>query len=348
MSNSFERLPGREAARADDRPALVVLTSAAEPAPDLPAALLERLELRVTDAAGLTEALEGAELLLLWDFFSAALSDAWKNADALRWVHVAAAGVDTLLFPGLVTSDVVVTNAKGVFDRPIAEFVLACVLAHAKDLRTSWDLQRDRVWRHRETRSLLGSRALVVGTGSIGREIARLLRATGVHVVGAARTARDDDPDFDVVVASADLSEHVGDVDHLVVAAPLTPVTRGLVGAEVLAALPSSAHLINIGRGPILDEDAVVSALEDGRLAAASLDVFNTEPLPEDHPLWSARGASISAHMSGDVVGWRDTLVQQFVDNAERWLAGQPLRNVVDKELGFSAPIQPDGSKEPA
>ncbi len=179
---------------------------------------------------------------------------------------MAAAGVDTLLFPGLVTSDVVVTNAKGVFDRPIAEFVLACVLAHAKDLRTSWDLQRDRVWRHRETRSLLGSRALVVGTGSIGREIARLLRATGVHVVGAARTARDDDPDFDVVVASADLSEHVGDVDHLVVAAPLTPVTRGLVGAEVLAALPSSAHLINIGRGPILDEDAVVSALEDGRL----------------------------------------------------------------------------------
>ena len=177
----------------------------------------------------------------------------------------------------------------------------------------------------------------MVGTGSIGREIARLLRATGVHVVGAARTARDDDPDFDEVVASADLSEHVGDVDHLVVAAPLTPVTRGLVDAEVFAALPSSAHLINIGRGPILDEDAVVSALEDGRLAAASLDVFNTEPLPEDHPLWSAPRWSVSAHMSGDVVGWRDTLVRQFVANAERWLAGEPLRNVVDTALGFSA-----------
>ncbi len=346
MPDSSEPLPGREPTVSNDRLVLVVLTGAEEPAPDLPAGLLEQLELRVTDAAGLAQALEGSELLLLWDFFSSALRDAWENADALRWVHVAAAGVDTLLFPELVASDVVVTNAKGVFDRPIAEFVLACVLAHAKDVRTSWDLQRSRVWRHRETRELRGSRALVVGTGSIGREIGRLLRATGVDVVGAARNARADDPDFDVVVSSANLSEHVGDVDHLVIAAPLTRATCGLVDAEVLAALPPNAHLINVGRGPILDEDAVVSALEEGRLAAASLDVFSTEPLPGDHPLWATRGVSISAHMSGDVVGWRDTLAQQFVDNAHRWLAGRPLLNVVDKELGFVAPGQPNGSKE--
>ncbi len=207
-----------------------------------------------------------------------------------------AAGVDTLLFDELRDSDVVVTNAHGVFDRPIAEYVLGAVIAHAKDSRNSLDLQRRHEWRHRETRSVLGATALVVGTGAIGREVAGLLRAAGLNVRGAGRVARSGDPDFGEVVASSNLAAEVGD------AAPLTAATRGLVDAKVLAAMKPDAHLINVARGPIVDETALLKALRDERIAA-TVDVFDREPLPPDHPLWDAPGVTITAHMSGDVIG---------------------------------------------
>lgn len=317
------------------RPVVVVLCEHASQRPPGLDALAGRVELRYADQEALADALTGASALFVWEFFSKALRDAWPSATELTWVHVAAAGVDTLLFDALVESDVVVTNAHGVFDRPIAEFVLASLLAHVKHLHASHDFQHDRVWRHRETGSLVGTEALVVGTGGIGREIARLLTALGVRVRGAGRTARSGDPDFGDIVASTELAQHVGSADHVVIAAPLTAQTRGLVGDEVLAALKPSAHLVNIGRGPIVDEQALIAALESGRLAAASLDVFETEPLPTESPLWSLPGVTISAHMSGDVVGWRDALTRQFIANVERWLAGEPLHGVVDKQLGF-------------
>lgn len=292
-------------------------------------------EFRYCDADGLAQAVAGAHALLLWDYFSTALREVWTHAQALEWVHVAAAGVDTLLFDGLRDSDVVVTNARGVFDRPIAEYVLGAVIAHAKGSQASFDLQRRHDWRHRETRSLAGAHALVVGTGGIGREIARLLRAAGLVVRGAGRAAAEQDPDFGTVVASAELAAAVGWCDHLVLAAPLTPATRGLVDAAVLEAMKPDAHLVNIARGPLVDEDALLTALTERRIGGATLDVFDTEPLPAEHPLWDAPGAVVTAHMSGDVVGFRETLAAQFADNARRWLLGQPLLNVVDKKLGY-------------
>ena len=295
-----------------------------------------RADVRYTDASGLADAIGDARALFLWDFFSGAVRDAWPHAKHLEWIHVAAAGVDTLMFDELAHSDVVVTNAKGVFDRPIAEFVLTAILALAKDLHRSHDLQVARLWQHRETQTVAGATALVVGTGSIGREIARLLRAVGMDVRGAGRTSRESDPDFGTVVTSADLADHVGWADHVVVVAPLTDATRNLVDERVLSAMKSSAHLINVGRGPIVDEEALVAALDAGEIAAAALDVFQTEPLPPDHPLWTTPGVVITPHMSGDAVGWTDTLARQFVDNALRWLDGAPLVNVVDKQLGFA------------
>lgn len=314
---------------------VVVLSGGNDDVPPFLEELEGRVDVRVTSADGLGAALGGAEVLFLWDFFSSALREVWDRADRLRWVHVAAAGVDTLLFDGLRDSEVVVTNARGTFDRPIAEYVLGAVLAHAKLLHESYDLQLRREWRHRESRQVRGARVMVVGTGGIGRETARLLRAVGMEVTGAGSRARDGDPDFGQVVASAELVEHVGDVDYLVNAAPLTPATRGLVDARVLAALPRRAHLVNVGRGPTVVEDDLLAALRGGGLDGATLDVFATEPLPEDSPLWDAPGVVVSPHMSGDVVGWRDTLARQFVDNARRWLAGEPLENVVDKDLGY-------------
>ncbi len=293
------------------------------------------VEFRYCTATDLASAVGDARALMLWDFFSTAVRDVWPEAAALEWIHVTAAGVDTLLFDELRDSDVVVTNAHGVFDRPIAEYVLGAVLAHAKDWRTSMELQRRHQWRHRETHAVAGARALVVGTGGIGREIARLLRAAGLSVRGVGRRARTDDPDFGEVVASTRLAAEAGWCDHLVLAAPLTADTRGMVDARVLSAMKPGAHLVNIGRGPLVDETALLSALTEGRLGGATLDVFDTEPLPSDHPLWDAPNVTITAHMSGDVVGWRDTLAAQFAENVRRWLAGEPLLNVVDKKLGY-------------
>lgn len=317
------------------RPVITVLVEHLDDRPEQLDTLADRVELRLTDEAGLAGAVQGADALLLWHFFSTSVQDVWAHCGDLRWVHVAAAGVDKLVFPGLADSDVVVTNARGVFDRPIAEYVLGAVLAHAKQTHLSRDLQRQHVWQHRETRSVADAHALVVGTGGIGRQTARLLRAAGMRVTGAGRTARTDDADFGAVVPSSDLAEHVGDVDHLINAAPLTAQTRGLIDARVLAALPTHAHLVNVGRGETVVTGDLVEAVRAGRIGGASLDVVDPEPLPTDSPLWDLPGVVITPHMSGDVAGWRDTLARQFVANAERWLADQPLRNVVDAHLGY-------------
>ena len=293
------------------------------------------VEFRYCAADGLADAIRGARVLLLWDFFSTAVSDVWADADELEWIHITAAGVDTLLFDELRESDVVVTNARGVFDRPLAEYVLGAVIAYAKDSRNSFDLQRRHEWQHRETRAITGATALVVGTGGIGREIAKLLRAAGLVVRGVGRRAAADDPDFGEVISSDDLAAEAGWCDHLVLAAPLTAQTRGLVNAAVLDAMKPDAHLVNIARGPMVDESALLAALTERRIGGATLDVFGTEPLPPDHPLWDAPNVTITAHMSADVVGWRDTLAAQFAENVRRWLAGEPLLNVVDKKLGY-------------
>lgn len=315
-------------------PVVAVLCQEGQTRPDL-TVLAGRVDLRWATTPQLPEAVDGADALLLWDFFSSAVRDIWDRAGSLRWIHVAAAGVDTLLFDELVSADVVVTNARGVFDRPIAEFVLASVLAQLKQLYVSRELQNQHIWQHRETRMLEGQRILIVGTGAIGRDIGRVLGMLGARVRGAGRTARSGDQDFEQVISSTDLVDEVGWADHIVIAAPLTDSTRGLIGSEVLAAMKTGAHLVNVGRGPVVDEAALLAALDGGRLAAASLDVFATEPLPASHPLWSHPKVVISPHMSGDAVGWLDALAAQFVDNALRWLDGRPLNNVVDKHLGF-------------
>jgi phosphoglycerate dehydrogenase-like enzyme len=331
MTREFEPAPAGSDGRG--RPIVAVLC---EQATDRPPGLdgLD-VDFRYCAADGLADAVRGARVLLLWDFFSTAVSDVWADADSVEWIHITAAGVDTLLFDGLRESDVVVTNARGVFDRPLAEYVLGAVIAHAKDSRTSFDLQRQHRWQHRETHGITGATALVVGTGGIGREIAKLLRAAGLIVRGAGRRAVADDPDFGEVISSDNLAAEAGWCDHLILAAPLTAQTRGLVNAAVLDAMKPNAHLVNIARGPMVDEAALLKALSERRIGGATLDVFETEPLPPEHPLWDVPNVTITAHMSADVVGWRDALAAQFAANVRRWLAGEPLLNVVDKKLGY-------------
>jgi phosphoglycerate dehydrogenase-like enzyme len=275
------------------------------------------------DAAALAEALPGTEVLLVWDFLSDAVRDAWPAADSVRWVHTASAGVDRLTFPGLLESDVTLTNSRGVFDAPMAEYVLGLVLAMAKDLPGTLAAQARREWRHRETEPVAGRTAVVVGGGPIGRAIARLLEAVGMAVELVGRR------DFD------GLPRLLPRADWLVLAAPLTDATRGMLDADALALLRPSARVINVGRGALVVEPDLVEALQAGRIAGAALDVFASEPLPTGSPLWELPGAIVSPHMSGDLIGWRESLVEVFRDNLARYRAGEPLHNVVDKSLGY-------------
>ena len=295
----------------------------------------ELAEVRVTQADGLAAALDGAEVLYLWDYFSGALPAAWHAAGSLRWLHVAAAGVDKLLFPELAASDVVVTNAHGVFDRPMAEYVLGAMLYSAKGFGPLRDQQLEARWVWREGRNIAGSTALVVGTGSIGRCTARLLRAVGVRVEGAGRTAREDDDDFGRVHAAADLARVAGAFDYVILLAPLTPATENLVSAEVIGALKAGAVLINAGRGRLVDEAALVARLSAGTLAGAVLDTFAVEPLPREHPLWSLPSVLVTPHMASNADSWPDDLAAQFERNLLLWLDGRPLPGVVDKALGY-------------
>jgi phosphoglycerate dehydrogenase-like enzyme len=327
-------------------------------APDkTPPAGLERVaaiaEIRqAATAAEVPGAVEGAEVLLLWDFRAQMLRDAWTHARALRWIHSTGAGVDAVLFPELVASEVILTNSRGVYDRAIAEYVLGLMLGFAKDVWTTADLQRRREWQYRETEMLADRRVLVVGAGGIGRAVVRLARACGMHTSAVARTARTD-PELGPVEPYAGLEGAVGAADYVVLAAPLTPETRGLFTAAVLRRMKPTARLINVGRGALVDEAALIDALRAGRIAGAALDVFLQEPLPKDHPFWSLPGVVVSPHMSGDYRGWTETVAALFVDNYLRWRRGEPLLNVVDKRLGYvpsatSAPGVAPGNPAPA
>ncbi|WP_207837389.1 D-2-hydroxyacid dehydrogenase [Williamsia soli] len=300
--------------------------------------ITEVAHVRLATTADLGEALVadgGADVLMLWDFFSAALKDNWEQAQALKWVHVCAAGVDAMLFDELRASPITITNAHGVFDGPIAEFVLGSIIAQDKQFHLSKRYQQLKHWERRDTIRTAGRSALVIGTGGIGRAVARLLRAAGLQVTGAGRTARTEDPDFGTVLRTDELAGYAGDFDNIVTIAPLTELTVRMIDAEVLSAMKPSAHLINVGRGQLVDESALIEALRDGQIAAASLDVFETEPLPVDNPLWDMENVHISAHMSGDVVGWREELARLFLANLQRYASGESLVNIVDKDAGY-------------
>lgn len=306
---------------------------------ELPPAMarIEHLaEVRTARPAELGDRLRGADVLLTWDFSTPALEGAWSGGDRLRWVHTASAGVDNVLTPAVrAADDVVVTNSRGVFETPIAEYVTGLVLVTAKQMLQTWQRQQRREWQHRETHSVQRRVAVVVGVGPIGRAVARMLASVGLQVRGVGRTRRSGDPDFGEVAASGELREQVADADYVVLVAPLTQETHGLVDREVLEAMPERAMLVNVGRGELVVERDLVAALESGTIASAALDVFEEEPLPVESPLWSLPQVLVSPHMSADTVGWKDDLAALFVENLELWCKGEPLRNVVDKRLGY-------------
>jgi phosphoglycerate dehydrogenase-like enzyme len=285
-------------------------------------------------AAELAAVAPEAEVLYYCSARGAELRALWPALARLRWLQSRPTGVDGLLFPELVKSDVVLTNSRGAFSLSLAEWVLAAVLFFAKDLRRLVRSQEEGRWDVFEPLLLRGRTAGIVGLGDIGRACASLLRGAGLHTLGLRR-GRGQAADVDELLPPEGLPGLLARSHYVVLALPLTPETRHLMGAAQMAQMRADAVLLNVGRGPLVDEPALVAALAGGRLRGAALDVFEQEPLPAGHPLFALPNVLLSPHSADQVQGWREGAHTVFEENLQRYLSAQPLLNVVDKARGY-------------
>ena len=278
------------------------------------------------------------EAEVIYDFPRGHVEDLVRAAPKLRWVQGSMAGAgEVAQKAGLGETEVVVTTASGIYSGPLAEFVLMAMLQHAKDLDRLRREKSEKIWRQGTTGTLERKTLCVVGMGSIGRAIAERARPFGMRVVGVKRTVREDDEAWqyaDELYATADLHTALGEADYVVVTLPGTPETRRLIDAEAIAAMRRGAYFANVGRGSVVDEAALVEALQSGHLSGAALDVFEVEPLPEESPLWELDNVIVSAHTTDvvpDLINSAQT--DLFCENLRRYLTGQDLLNVLDKRL---------------
>jgi phosphoglycerate dehydrogenase-like enzyme len=258
-------------------------------------------------------------------------------APRVRWVHVLWAGVEKVLFPELIDSPVPLTNGRGVFRDSLAEFALASIFFFAKDLRRHVRNQEAGRWEQFDVAFVRGQVLGIVGFGEIGRAAARLARAVGmkVHALRRRPGVSGDEPNIDRMHPPGELREMLAVSDCVLVATPLTAETRGMIGTAEIGGMKPTAVIINVGRGPVIVESALIEALEQGRIRGAALDVFETEPLPPGHPFYRLPNVLLSPHSADHTVGWIDLAMNQFIENFARFRDGQPLENIVDKKAGY-------------
>ncbi|MBV9938201.1 MAG: D-2-hydroxyacid dehydrogenase [Acidobacteriaceae bacterium] len=270
---------------------------------------------------------------------TATLQEIWPFTKRVRWIHSLSAGVEKIIFPELIESPVVLTNARGVFKRSLAEFAVLGILYFSKRVRRLVENQRSHHWDDFSVDMLPGKIMGVVGYGEIGRECAGLAKALGVKIFAVRRRPERNGEDSlaDRVFSPAELEEMLRQIDFLVAAAPLTPETHHMLSDREFEAMKPSAMVVNVGRGPVIDEAALIRALQNKRVAAAALDVFEEEPLPESSPLWDMENVLISPHCTDRTrdPDWLDLSAQAFLENFHRFINGQELQNVVDKKAGY-------------
>lgn len=272
-----------------------------------------------------------------FDFDWRAPADLLTNAPRLRWVQATSAGIGGFVQRhGLDRGELVLTTGAGVHAAPLTEFVLAGVLHLVKDVVGLQARQRGHHWERHLTGQLAGRRATIVGLGSIGRQVAAMYDLIGVRVTGVGRPGRDYDVPTNVrVIATEEIDKVLPATDILVLACPLTEQTYHLINADRLAALASGAMVVNIARGQVIDESALITALESGHLGGAALDVFESEPLPFDSPLWDMPNVLVSPHSASTGAQENDLLTDLFIDNFRRFISGEPLRNLYQRERGY-------------
>lgn len=279
--------------------------------------------------------LDGAEIL--FDFGPLELAPSLARRPRLRWIQSTSAGVGRLVERvGLVDSPIVVTTSSGVHARPLAEFALLAMLMFCKDaLRLTHD-QREHRWQRHAGEEIEGKVVCVVGLGKIGRETARLARSLGARTVGTVRDPRGrsgEELGVERLLPTGGVDELLPYADVVVLACPHTKETHHLIDARRLASMKPEAILVNVARGDVVDEPALIEALRSGRLRGAALDVFEQEPLPPESPLWDLPNVFVSPHSASTVAAENGRIAELFRENLVRYLDGRPLLNVLDKEL---------------
>ncbi len=279
-----------------------------------------------------------AEAEVLYDFPRSHIRDLRSAAPNLKWIQGSMAGAgEVAKKAGLLDSEVEITTASGVYSGPLAEFALMAMLQRAKHLDRLREDQSAKLWRQGISGTLEGKTLCIVGMGNIGRAVAERAQTFKMRVFGVKRTVKKDDEAWscaDELHETANLRAVLGEADYVVLTLPGTPETRHLLNEESLAAIKPGAYLVNIGRGSVIDEAALVESLENGHLSGAALDVFEVEPLPEDSPLWKMQNVIVSPHSTDVVPELVNGLqVDLFCENLRRYLNGEPLVNVLNKEL---------------
>ncbi|MGH9601263.1 MAG: D-2-hydroxyacid dehydrogenase [Terriglobales bacterium] len=308
--------------------------------------LAERLRadfpaLDITDLGGyerLSQESIDAEVFVGWSLRPEQLAAAGR----LRWIHSPAAAVHQLMFPELIASDVVLSNARDVHGPVVAEHAIALLLALAKRLPSAVRYQQSRTWGQEamwherpRPREVQGATLAIVGMGSIGREIVPRARALGMRVLAVREHPQHGAEGADAVVGPEGLEAVLAQADFVVIATPLTPSTRSWFDAERLKRMKPDAYLINVSRGPVVDEVALAEALRNRTIAGAALDVFAQEPLPQDSPLWDLQNLLITPHTAAVTEKLWERHYELIRENLRLYLAGQPLRSVVDKTKGY-------------
>jgi phosphoglycerate dehydrogenase-like enzyme len=263
----------------------------------------------------------------------------WRHANSIRWIHSLSTGVESLLFPDLIDSAIPLTNARGVSKRALAEFAVLGILFHTKKVRRVINNQRDRHWDHFQVnwadKRVMG----ILGYGEIGRECALLAKGLGLKIYALRRNPSKSvgDSVLDRLFTPNQLHEMLSKIDVLLCALPLTRETHHMMSDAEFILMKRSAIVVNVGRGPVIDESALIRALQSKQIAAASLDVFEHEPLPDSSPLWQMENVLISPHCTDetDNPSWLELSMQVFVENFYRFRNGGPLENVVDKRAGY-------------
>jgi phosphoglycerate dehydrogenase-like enzyme len=278
-----------------------------------------------------------AQVIFNWAGNKRLVQEVWKMAPRVKWVHSRAAGLDGLLFPELVESPVPLTNGRGVFSQSLGEFVIGSALFFAKDFRRMMRNQAAGVWAPFDVEEIRGQTMGIVGYGDIGRACAQRAHAMGMKVLALRRRPELSDGDgFITQVYALDrLLDMIPECDYVVAAAPLTPSTRALIGEAAINTMKKTAVLMNVGRGPVVEEKALLSALQSGRIRGAALDVFENEPLADGHPFYKLENLLLSPHCADHTVDWLEQAMQFFIEQFGRFAAGQPLLNVVDKKAGY-------------
>ena len=321
----------------NDRPLIVLTAPGDRSIPSL--AELRRMATLVMGDSGrdFADAAVHAEIVLNWSGSLGLLREVFLMSPHVRWIHSRSAGLEQTLFPELIESEVILTNGSGVFSPSLGEFALAAILYFAKDFRRMIRNQVAGVWEPFDVTMVSGQTLGIVGYGSIGRAIAARARALEMKVLGLRRVLQTPTEDslIDEVYESKQILEMLPRCDYVVVTLPLTEQTRGFIGDAEFAVLKKNAVVINVGRGPTVDEGAMIKALSQRRIRGAALDVFDQEPLPQGHPFYSLENVLLSPHCADHTFDWLDNAMRFFLEQLKRFRSGETLLNIVDKASGY-------------